>query len=291
MALVWKRPGLTGLELLWRWSAGVPLIALALVRGGHALHGIHLDTDALGAMTVFQPVAAMATLRQQMLNLMPFVVPLLRWLLPLSFMVWALASTAGRSAIWRRLDHRLHPPPGPVLLLGLVRLGLLAGVLALWLLGIVAAARYTVTAPARSGAEPNLVLLSALVVGLSLVLFLAWSLLVWPLDAAPLFLMAQGRGMAAGLRAAVGHRELRSKLIEINLVMGIVKVGLLVLAMVFCATPLPFASEESTAFLVGWWSLIFVLFLMALDLFHVVRRAAYLSFFRALVLPAADRKS
>ena len=51
-------------------------------------------------------------------------------------------------------------------------------------------------------------------------------------------------------------RGLRSKLVEINLVLGIVKAALIVLAMVFCATPVPFKEEINGTSLYVWWALV-----------------------------------
>ena len=80
-------------------------------------------------------------------------------------------------------------------------------------------------------------------------------------------------GVSAGCRLAM-------QLAEINLVMGIVKIALIVLAMVFSATPLPFESVATTAFLL-WWSLgVAVLYFVASDFFHVARLVAYLDLWR-----------
>ena len=46
---------------------------------------------------------------------------------------------------------------------------------------------------------------------------------------------------------------LRGKLVEINLVMGIVKLALIVLAMVFSASPLPFQTVATQDFFLLWW--------------------------------------
>jgi hypothetical protein len=113
---------------------------------------------------------------------------------------------------------------------------------------------------------------------------------------APVLAMARGLGPIAGLRAALGcdavrSGPLRSKLIEINLVMGIVKVALLVLAMVFSATPLPFANAESQSFLIWWWISVGGLYAIASDFFHVVRAAAYTRMYRAFDPAAADARA
>ena len=62
----------------------------------------------------------------------------------------------------------------------------------------------------------------------------------------------------------------------------VICIALLVLAMVFSATPLPFSSVETQTFLTCWWIFVSLLWLVASDYFHVVRAAAYLSLHRAL---------
>jgi hypothetical protein len=70
-------------------------------------------------------------------------------------------------------------------------------------------------------------------------------------------------------------------LIEINLVMGIVKVCLVVLALVFSACPLPFSSVETQEFLNWWWAGVGLFYVVFSDYFHVVRVAAYLRLWQA----------
>ena len=80
---------------------------------------------------------------------------------------------------------------------------------------------------------------------------------------------------------------LRGKLMEINLVMGIVKIALIVLAMVFSATPLPFAEVVSGAGLYAWWAVVTVLYLVASDFFQVARVAAFVELW-GLYVPEDD---
>jgi hypothetical protein len=61
-----------------------------------------------------------------------------------------------------------------------------------------------------------------------------------------------------------------------------VKIALIVLAMVFSATPLPFNTITTQTFLDFWWTGVGLAFLAFSDYFHVVRAAAYLSLHRAL---------
>jgi len=98
----------------------------------------------------------------------------------------------------------------------------------------------------------------------------------WALSVAPLLAMLQGLGVGGSLAAAFRLGPLKAKLVEINLVMGIVKIALIVLAMVFSATPLPFESVTTPEFLAWWWGGVTVVYLLGSDFFHVARQVAYL---------------
>jgi len=75
-------------------------------------------------------------------------------------------------------------------------------------------------------------------------------------------------------------RPFAGKLAEINLVLGIVKLALVVVAMVLSAAPLPFSDELGPSamrcVLVG--SVVF--FLVVNDFFQVVRLKAFVEFWR-----------
>jgi hypothetical protein len=63
--------------------------------------------------------------------------------------------------------------------------------------------------------------------------------------------------------------------------MGIVKIALIVLAIVFSASPLPFESVATPDFMLRWYSVVTVLYVIASDFFHVVRIVAYLELWKA----------
>ena len=132
----------------------------------------------------------------------------------------------------------------------------------------------------QAGAEPNLVLYCALVIVLTLVLFVLWSVVSWYFSIAPLLAMLTDTGVVGSLRASARIGSLRGKLVEVNLVMGIVKIALIVLAMVFSATPLPFQSVTTAGFLAWWWAGVTLAYLLASDFFHVARLVAYLRLWR-----------
>jgi hypothetical protein len=69
--------------------------------------------------------------------------------------------------------------------------------------------------------------------------------------------------------------------VEVNLVLGIVRLALIVLAMVFSAIPLPFEADMSGTALYVWWAFVTLLYLIANDFFQVARLAAFIEFWRA----------
>ena len=116
-------------------------------------------------------------------------------------------------------------------------------------------------------------------------MYVLWGAVSWPFYLAPLLAMQLGIGAGGSVRAALGSGAVRGKLIEINMVMNIVKIALMVLAMVFSASPLPFSSVETQTFLNCWWGGVGLVYLGMSDYFHVVRSAAYLSLWRAYNFP------
>ena len=62
--------------------------------------------------------------------------------------------------------------------------------------------------------------------------------------------------------------------------MGIVRLALIVLAMVFSAIPLPFEADMTGTALYLWWALVTLLYLVASDFFQVARLAAFVQFWR-----------
>jgi hypothetical protein len=162
-----------------------------------------------------------------------------------------------------------------------IRMAALAAICWIWWATIQATARVAVTDPIAAGQEPNLVLYCALAIIATLGLFTLWAVVSWVFSVAPLLAMLRGSGAAASLKAAFRLGPVKAKLVEINLVMGIVKIALIVLAMVFSASPLPFETESTQAFLFWWWAAVTVLYLAGSDFFHVARLVAYLDLWRA----------
>jgi hypothetical protein len=290
MGQVWRRPSLTALEIAWRWlPAMLVLLAAVFTRHVAGSQGIDVSLDAnfredlalIRSISIFQPVAAMDTVHAACTDLVSLTLPVMMWLLPLLFMEWNLIADLGRTLVLRRLDPTLHARRLTLFLLGILRALLLAGAWALWFWGLNFAARTAITAPAARGDEPSVVLFAAMLIVGTLLLYVLWAIFSWFLQLAPLLAMRLDLGPAAALLTALkSSRNLRGKLIEINLVMNIVRIALIVLAMVFSATPLPFSTVTTQTFLNCWWTGVGLAWLAFSDYFHVVRAAAYLSLYR-----------
>jgi hypothetical protein len=287
MGYVWRRPSLTLREVVWRWSIGAPLLALATWKMVDVVRSVGVDTTALQAMTVFQPVAATATVHNVAAAFAPAMKPVAEWFLPLS-LLWVVVASLGRTWVLRKLDERLHRRALTLLILDALRAMVLTAVWSLWIGGFVWAGRIAITGPASRGVEPSLVVFCALVICGTLALYVAWGAVSWVLQLAPLLAMAQDEGAVASVRATLQSGALRSKLIETNLVMNIVRIALLVLAIVFSACPLPFTNVETPTFLACWWIGVGLLYLIALDFFHVVRAAVYLQLWQAYEIMPED---
>jgi len=266
----WKRPNLLGWELLWRWAFGLPAAAIlyhqAMRIAGHGnLSGLSLNDPLQAGQQLAIAAAAIK----------PDVERLIAWLGPLLAVAWAIASGLGRSAVLQRIDPRMHPAPFTLIVLQLLRMAALVTVWLGWYCALLWAANATL-----SSATPNLVGWSAWVICLSLGIFVLWALLSWIFSIAPLLAMLEGRGVFPSLASSLRLGVLRSKLIEVNLVLGIVRLALIVLAMVFSAIPLPFTADMTGTPLYLWWALVTLLYLLASDFLQVARLAAFVEFWR-----------
>ena len=111
-------------------------------------------------------------------------------------------------------------------------------------------------------------------------IFTFWALVSWVFSVAPLIALLENRSTLACLGRSLRLGPLTSKLVEVNLVLGIVKLALIVLAMVFSATPLPFASVMVGTPLYLWWAAVTLVYLAASDFFQLSRLIAFIRFWR-----------
>lgn len=294
LSACWERPVLTLLEVTWRWAYGLPALSLVVWQTRRALlivtHGtldpatLGLDrqllNDPVGALSA-DPLATVGKLTQALGLVLPELTHTALWVIPSLLIGWVVISSFGRGAVLRRADKRLHSRPMTLMALQAIRVCLLAGVFAIWFRALGWCASLAITKPIAAGSEPNIVGYCALVIVLSLGLFTLWAFVSWILSVAPLLAMLSNLGVRSSLAAAFRLGQLRGKLVEINLVLGIVKIALIVLATVFSATPLPFEAITTPQFLAWWWLGVAVLYVLWSDFFHVTRLVAYLNLWRA----------
>ena len=275
LAGCWSRPSLLALEVAWRWIFGGPALLLLYYEGARILAATASQLQAAGIeqFSLQDPMRGVVIVADAFAVLWPPVLHTALWLLPLLAAGWSIVSGIGRNLVLRRCDRALPMKPLQLILLQFLRILALGGTVLAWFYAIHWAANDTL-----SGAEPNLVLYCALVICFSLGIFTLWALLSWVFSIAPLLALLESRGVAASLFRSLRLGPLTGKLVEVNLVMGIIKIALVVLAMVFSATPLPFESVMAGAPLYLWWGLVSLLYFAASDFFQVARLVAFIEF-------------
>ncbi|HEY6445926.1 MAG TPA: hypothetical protein VIY53_05655 [Acidobacteriaceae bacterium] len=291
LSLCWHRPALLALELLWRWLFGIPLLA-ALVFAGLRLWAVTAASIRATGILDFSlqyPMNGALSIAETYQILRDPILHALAWIVPAAVLGGAIAAALGRNAVLRRYRPTLPWRPGISIVLQFLRLAALCATFVLWFVAIHWAAHVTLagaSAPADSGqGEPNLVLYCALVIVLSLGIFTLWALLSWIFSIAPLLAILENRSVASSLARSLRLGPLTGKLVEINLVMGIVKIALVVLAMVFSATPLPFEDVVHGNTLYAWWAVVTLLYLIASDFFQVARVVAFVELWGIYSVP------
>ncbi len=268
----WKRPSLLGWELLWRWAFGIPAAAILYFEATRIVAPVAVS---LSGLSPTDPEQAGLQLAAAAAALEPHVARTALWLGPLLAVAWAITSGLGRTAVLRRLDPGLRPVPLTLICLQLLRIAALAAVFLGWYSAIRWAAEATLT-----NTSPNLVGYSACLISLTLGIFVLWALLSWIFSIAPLLAMFEGADLGSSLMRSVRLGPLTGKLVEVNLVLGIVRLALIVLAMVFSAIPLPFTQDMTGMPLYLWWAAVTLLYFVASDFFQVARLAAFAQFWR-----------
>jgi hypothetical protein len=271
----WSRPSLLLREIAWRWLYGAPALLLMYYEGSHLLASVPLAATGIYDFSLQDTDRATVIIANLWEVLTPGLFHLLAWLAPLLGIGWAIASALGRGWVLRRLAPELPFRPGTLIALQLLRVAALGGSFVAWFAAIQWAAD-----TALSNDAPNLVLYFAIVICTSLGVFTFWALVSWIFSVAPLLALLESKSAAASLVRSLRLGPLAGKLVEVNLVLGIVKLALIVLAMVFSATPLPFASSMTGTPLYIWWVAVTLLYFAASDFFQVTRLVAFLRFWQ-----------
>ncbi len=274
------RPSLTLLEVVWRWCFGIPALLLVYRSAVEVFASAPWQATGIQDLSVNQlltdPLAASTTLANFAAIVAPGFYRAAFWLAPTLLLAWAVVSGLGRTIVLRRADSTLKAKPLTLIVLQLLRVLPLAAAATLWWLGLRALAQWSILGPIAAGGEPLIMLYVGGAIALTLGLFVLSAAIGWVFSMAPLLAMLQDTGVLGSLRGAVRVGRLRNGLVEINMVLGIVKIALLVLAMVFSACPLPFQSVTTDEFLFWWNVAVAIWYFLASDFFHVSRLVAYL---------------
>jgi hypothetical protein len=275
MSVVAKRPVLFFMEIGWRWLAGVPILLVCWHQAQKILAEYPLESSGYNSVDSQNPWVAAVQLAGVWSYYQPHVLAVLRWLLPAAALLWAVISGIGRNLVLMRMERRLRFRPAALIALQSAWLALLA--LTFW--GWYVAIQWVAATHISISGEPDLVGYAIWTIFLSLGFFTAWALASWTLSVAPLLVLLENRSALSALDQSFRlGKPFTSKLAEINLVMGIVKISLIVLAMVFSAAPLPFSDELGAGAVHMALLVSSIFFLIANDYFQVVRLKAFVAF-------------
>lgn len=278
MGWVFARPSLTAIEVAWRWLVGAPLLVVCWREAQRILALLPPESTGLAQIDKQNPWNAAVQLADAWAIYWPHAAAVLCWLLPAGAVAWAVASGVGRSLLLKRMAPEVAMRPAGTIVLQ-----------AVWMVGLGAACwawfatmQWNAAAHITAGGEPDLVGYSVWAIFLSLGFFTAWALVSWALSIAPLLMLLEGCSAWTALGRSVRlGKTFTGKLIEINLVMGIVKLALIVVAMVISAAPLPFSDELGPGALRAVLVLATFFYLVASDYFEVVRLKGFVEFWKA----------
>lgn len=278
MSDVFRRPSLVAIEIAWRWLFGIPFLLICWQQGQQILAAFPLESSGATSLDTQNPWVAAVQLCNIAAFYEPHVIAVLRWLLPAAALAWAIVSGVGRNLLLMRMEPRVPFRPFTMIALQGAWLALLGLTLWVWLGSMQWAAATHITA----GAEPDLVGYFIWAIFLALGFFTVFAVTSWVLTIAPILVLLENqRSALSSLGEALRlGRGFSGKLAEINLVLGIVKLALLVVAMVFSAAPLPFSDELGQGAMRCVTALSGAFFLVSNDFFQVVRLKAFVEFWK-----------
>lgn len=277
MGWVFRRPRITLAEIAWRWIFAIPFLLVCW----HQLQliAIALPPDQAGVnlLKSQNPWIDGVQLGVVWMRYLPYVVHVLYWLAPAAVIAWSIVAGFGRGIVLRRIEPELPYRPLPIMLLQGCWLVLLMGFFLAWYACIQWIAATHIVNPL----EPDLVGYSIWAILVSLGLFTLWAAISWPLTVAPVLVLEERRSALSALAESFRlGKTFTAELIEINLTLGIVKLMLIVLAMVFSSAPLPFSEELGPGALRLAAAVSLLFYCVAGDYFQVVRLKAFTQFWR-----------
>jgi hypothetical protein len=280
MGDILHRPFLIAIEIAWRWIFGIPFLLICARQGQHILAQFPLESSGFNSIDTQNPWIAATQIVHVWIYYEPPVAAVVRWLLPPAALAWVAISGLGRAFLLRGLNTAASArrPLRIFAIMTLQAVWLVLLALTLW--GWYRSIQWAATTHLTVEGDPDLLGFAIWAIFLTLTFFTAWALVSWTATIAQFLALLEKRSALSALVQTLRlGKTFASKLAEINLVLGIVKLALIVLAMVFSAAPLPFSDELSDALPVVWAaSMIF--YLVANDYFQVIRLKAFLEFWR-----------
>ena len=275
MGWVFARPALTALEVTWRWLFGVPLLLVCWLQAQQILTALPPESAGLTSLDPQNPWVSAVRLADAWNLYQPHVMAVLRWLVPLAAPAWVVVSGLGRNLVLKRLDPRLPFRPVAMIALQAAWLVVLAVTCWAWFRSL----GWDAATHIGSGAEPDLVGYTMWAIFLTLGFFTLWALVSWAVSIAPLLVLLEDLSPSAALVESMKlGKAFTGKLVEINLVMGIVKLALLVVAMVLSSVLIPFSDEVGAGALHLEWVVVSFVYFVASDYFQVVRLKGFIEF-------------
>jgi hypothetical protein len=275
MGWVFGRPSLTALEIAWRWLFGAPLLAVCWVQAQKILVALPPEAAGLDKINLQNPWVSAVRLADAWDMYRPHIAAVVAWLAPIAAAAWVIVSGLGRNLVMKRLEPRVSFRLGAMITLQAAWLAVLALTCWAWYRSI----GWAAAAHIGNGDEPDLVGYAMWAIFLTLGFFALWALISWAVTIAPMLVLLEDRSPLSALGHAMRlGKPFTSKLVEINLVMGIVKLALLVLAMVFSSVLIPFSNEIGTGALHLEWVVVLLFYFIASDYFQVVRLKGFVEF-------------
>src|SRR5580658_1074536 len=111
MGFVWSHPSLTAIEVAWRWAFGIPFLLVAWGQAQEILARIPPDSVGLDRLDWQNPWLSTVLLAEAVAQYEPAVAQVLRWLLPVGVVGWAVTSGLGRTLVLMRM-HAVEPMAG-----------------------------------------------------------------------------------------------------------------------------------------------------------------------------------
>ena len=277
MGWVIRRPLLSFLEIGWRWVFGIPFLIVCWRQMQQIAIAVPPDDTGVNNLNTQNPWVAIVQLNGVWTHYQPHVASALRWLLPVAALAWIAISAFGRSVVFKRLEGGVRFSPLPMIPLQAAWLVFLGITVWCWLRSM----QWAAATHILPNGDSDLVGYFIWAIFLSLGFFSLWAVVSWPVSIAPVLMLKEKRSAASALGESFRlGRTFTSKIMEINLVMGIVKLMLIVLAMVFSAAPLPFSDELGPGALRVVSACAVGFYLVSNDYFQVVRLKSFFEFWR-----------